>query len=149
MASHYMGATREYSAWQRMKRSVANPKYHLYKKYGALGVTMCPEWEKFGRFYQDMGPMPENCNGLVLNDGNKLFSKENCQWKVMKNSLRNVKKKSISLVLDIYLYESIKKSCSESCRKGKGPKAISSYIQDILLEVFPCHKQQDMFEETK
>jgi len=82
---HYQGThnaskTLEYQLWCRMRYACNCPTSARYKKYGALGVTMCPEWEKFPAFLKDMGKIPEGCKSLVLKPVNCIFEKNSCRW---------------------------------------------------------------------
>lgn len=39
-----------YWAWKAMKQRCKNPKCKAYKNYGARGIKVCNEWEKFEPF---------------------------------------------------------------------------------------------------
>lgn len=42
---------------------------------------MCPEWKaSFLKFLEDMGPKPEDCDGIELIDLDGDFCKANCRW---------------------------------------------------------------------
>jgi hypothetical protein len=42
---------------------------------------MCPEWKNsFIKFLEDMGPKPEDCNGIELISFDRDFCKANCRW---------------------------------------------------------------------
>lgn len=42
---------------------------------------MCPEWKSsFIKFYEDMGPKPDDCDGIELISLDRNFCKENCRW---------------------------------------------------------------------
>lgn len=44
--------TRLYRTWSNMKTRCFNKNNKLFKWYGAVGVTVCPEWLKFENFKQ-------------------------------------------------------------------------------------------------
>src|SRR5690242_15934570 len=121
MTSHNMSQSREYKAWQRMRASVKRPTFKSFKRYGALGITICPEWESFSHFYREMGAMPENCNALDIVNGQKIFSKANCGWVTNTEGKKaKGKKKAVSILLDINQYEAIQNAAiKESEKFGK------------------------------
>jgi len=76
--------TSEYHAWNAMRHRCNSPKNRDYHKYGAIGITVCEEWNdvKTGyiKFLEDMGNRPSNKHGLYRIDVTKGYSKENCEW---------------------------------------------------------------------
>jgi len=73
-----------YSTWSEVLRRCLDPKRKAYKEYGGVGVVVCDRWNtkkggSFLNFLEDMGERPE---GMTLNrvHGNKLYSKETCEW---------------------------------------------------------------------
>lgn len=50
--THNGSKTRLYSIWINMKTRCFNKKNRAYKWYGAVGVTVCPEWLAFDNFRQ-------------------------------------------------------------------------------------------------
>lgn len=68
-----------YDTWYAMKRRCQDPTHVAYKRYGGKGITVCPEWQVFSIFAQDMGERPE---GLTLErkDNTKGYSPDNCVW---------------------------------------------------------------------
>lgn len=83
-ASH--GAAREgmrfpeYGIWMRMRLRCENPEHHNYRRYGARGISVCPQWASFQVFYADMGPRPSPQHSIDRknNDGN--YEPGNCRW---------------------------------------------------------------------
>lgn len=49
-----------YYSWRCMKDRCTNPNTSNYKWYGAMGVSVCPQWlNSFKTFLADMGERPE------------------------------------------------------------------------------------------
>jgi hypothetical protein len=144
-----------------MKAACTNPNVPPYGTYGAKGVTICSEWmESFSAFYGDMGPIPQNCNGLELIDKTKEFSKFNCRW-VKKICGRKQKKlpsariphktkciknpRTLCLVLEKDHLQFIKdQAMHKSLELGHCVEA-NELIREALKKAFPCPSQVDMF----
>ena len=165
MTTHKMTHSKEYLAWKRMKKSCLSKNYPAYKSYGAKGVTICQEWiNDFSKFYQEMGPLPENCNGLELLDKTKEFCKWNCKWVFKKGGRKPKEKKdikvkrkasgvknpkSICLVLERDHFEYIQKQAiAKSSQEGIMIEP-NQMIREALQKAFPCPKQYDMFGESR
>lgn len=83
---HGGAGTRLYRIWANMKTRCLNPNTKAFKWYGAVGVTVCPEWMKFENFakwaiesgYRDdltierINPFsdycPQNCTWIPINE---------------------------------------------------------------------------------
>lgn len=48
--THGGSATRLYRIWQAMRDRTGNPKNYRYRYYGARGISVCHEWQKFEPF---------------------------------------------------------------------------------------------------
>jgi hypothetical protein len=78
-----------YVTWQSMRQRCNDVGSDRYERYGAIGVTVCPEWtNSFAAFLQDMGPRPK---GKTLDriDNSLGYSKDNCRWATPKEQSHN------------------------------------------------------------
>lgn len=82
-AKHHL-SNPTYGTWNSMLARCLNPKKKAYKAYGGAGIRVCDRWNihkggSFLNFLEDMGERPE---GMTLNriHGNKVYSKETCEW---------------------------------------------------------------------
>ena len=68
-----------YNSWQSMRKRCNNPNDPSYSEYGAKGITICKEWDRFELFLADMGERPQ---GTTLHrKNNKMgYSPSNCVW---------------------------------------------------------------------
>lgn len=86
--SHGMYGTPAYWSWQSMLGRCNRPTNPGYEYYGAKGVTVCPEWDTFERFFADMGERPEGTSLDRINPwGN--YEPSNCRWADAKTQANN------------------------------------------------------------
>lgn len=149
MTTHRMRDRREYHAWVRMRRACYNVTSNLYPTNGALGVTVCEEWkEDFVRFYYDMGPMPQECNGIARIDLNKGYDQENCYWRkavggrpinpaaIKKKKIIIVDSVTISFKIENKILELLKNLAIEESTKKGHLVEVQNIIRNILLGHF-------------
>lgn len=78
-----------YETWRSMRKRCSSPNRRDYKWYGAKGVTVCPEWESFEQFVEDMFPTWRKGLTLEREDRTKGYSKDNCTWKTIQEQQKN------------------------------------------------------------
>lgn len=71
-----------------MVRRCTDPRVKDFRKYGARGIRVCPEWLKFDNFLADMGERPEG-HSIDRIDSRFGYSKANCRWATMETQLAN------------------------------------------------------------
>jgi hypothetical protein len=79
-----------YNTWRAMIRRCTNPKDKDYKRYGAKGVIVCPEWLDYATFAKDMGePQGDETLDRINVYGN--YELSNCRWAGVKTQNRNTR----------------------------------------------------------
>jgi hypothetical protein len=81
--------TPEYACWAQMKARCLNPNHRSYSKYGGRGITVSEDWLDFDKFLKDMGCRPSEAHSLERINNDLGYSKENCEWAVQKEQVRN------------------------------------------------------------
>jgi len=86
--------TRTYRQWKAM-RSRCRPNAHDKHNYAERGISVCPRWDDFSAFLEDMGECPD---GLTLDriDNDKGYSPDNCRWADMK--IQRINQRRVSWV---------------------------------------------------
>jgi hypothetical protein len=92
-----------YDAWINMKQRCQNEGHVHYDRYGARGISVCPRWEEFEFFCEDM--QPSWVKGLTLErtDVNGNYEPRNCVWATRQQQAQN-KEKTIRADVDGELY---------------------------------------------
>ena len=86
---HGLTGTSEYASWQAMLSRCRNPNNPRWNHYGGRGISVCPEWEGFETFLEDMGSRPSLEHSLDRRDNDKGYSPENCRWATSHEQMTN------------------------------------------------------------
>ncbi len=87
--THGMSKSATYSSWSAMKDRCYQESHKEYKRYGALGITVCRRWRNsFENFLQDMGERPPG-HSLERLDGSKGYKPSNCVWATIYQQANN------------------------------------------------------------
>ena len=83
-----------YNTWRAMMRRCYNSKDKDYKRYGAMGVTVCQNWHVYLNFVADMGE-PQGKQTLDRIDPYGDYTKENCRWADLPTQARNIRREKM------------------------------------------------------
>lgn len=78
--------------WQTMRNRCNNPNAKDYAYYGGRGIKICPRWDSFLLFVEDMDPRPTKKHQLDRRDNNEGYSPENCRWVTRYQQMRNTRR---------------------------------------------------------
>lgn len=90
--THGLSHTREFRSWAAAKSRCNNPNGPEYAMYGGRGISFCQRWNRFERFYEDMGPMPEWASSIDRIDPNGNYEPGNCRWSTPLQQSRNTRR---------------------------------------------------------
>src|ERR1044071_950937 len=81
----------EYMAWSSMIGRCCNPRNQNYKRYGALGVSVCERWRhSYLNFLADVGRKPSPIHSLDrYPDPYGNYGPGNVRWALPKQQSRN------------------------------------------------------------
>lgn len=71
-----------------MLQRCSNPLATGYEKYGGRGIQVLDGWERFEKFFLDMGEAPADMS-IERIDVNGNYCKENCKWETDSNQSYN------------------------------------------------------------
>lgn len=85
-----MSHTRLHNIWLTMRQRCQNPNCSAYHKYGAKGISVCSEWEKFENF-RDWAFSNGYTDVLTLDRINFTgdYEPRNCRWATQKEQQNN------------------------------------------------------------
>lgn len=82
--------TKEYRAWQHMKRRCLTKTNPDYRHYGGRNIAVCDEWiNDYSQFLNDMGEAPSPKHSLDRKDVNGNYTKDNCKWSTWSEQQNN------------------------------------------------------------
>jgi hypothetical protein len=140
LKTHGMYLSKEYIAWQNMKRRCYYKNYNSYKNYGARGITVCERWiNSFQNFFADVGPMPTKKHSLDRVDNNGNYDPKNCRWtsrSVQSHNKRTTKKSTLPVGVALNRDGSKKPYRSYISKDGKRKSLGSFYSIDEAHDAY-------------
>lgn len=89
VTTHGMSKTPTYASWSAMKDRCYQETHKEFKRYGAVGITVCRRWKNsFENFLMDMGERPFG-RSLERVNVNKGYSPSNCIWATNEQQANN------------------------------------------------------------
>ena len=80
--THGLIKTRLYGIWSNIKARCFNPNATRFERYGARGITICPEWKDDFQIFYDWAMSHGYADNLTIDrinpDGN--YEPNNCRW---------------------------------------------------------------------
>lgn len=90
IVKHGRTGTKEYGAWQEMKRRCLNTRSKDFQRYGARGITVDPILAtSFETFYREVGDAPTTEHSLDRIDSSKGYIPGNLRWATPKEQAHN------------------------------------------------------------
>lgn len=80
MTTHGATGTRLYRIWSQMWQRCTNPNNKKYPLYGGRGVKVCPSWEEFNVFVNDVGARPSPVHTLDRINVDGDYEPSNVRW---------------------------------------------------------------------
>lgn len=69
-----------HNSWRGMRARCNNKNQKSWKRYGGVGIKVCPEWSKFRNFLRDMGERPSKDHQIERKDNYLGYFLDNCCW---------------------------------------------------------------------
>jgi hypothetical protein len=63
-----------------MRARCTRATHPSYPLYGGRGITVCPEWDSFERFLEDVGQRPDPSLSLDRVDNDRGYEPGNVRW---------------------------------------------------------------------
>jgi len=129
--THGMSSSLTYKSWEQMRQRCSNPKHHAWHRYGGRNVQVCPQWDCFEQFLQDMGERPLGTSiGRIGDEGN--YEPGNCAWQTrVEQTVRGSRKGRSKLTEEQVLCAIALRESPKNRRKGKNCLSVKNMAADL------------------
>lgn len=107
-----------YNTWRAMMRRCYKPQDKDYKRYGAVGISVCERWHNYEMFAADIGE-PVGAQTLDRIDPYGNYTPENCRWADLPTQARNIRVRANSITGVIGVRKRGNRWLAEITCKGK------------------------------
>lgn len=87
--THGMSNHPAYQSWVDMRQRCSKTTHKWYPSYGGRGISVCEEWNKFEKFWEDMGGTWFQGAQIGRQENNAGYSKHNCKWETAQEQQSN------------------------------------------------------------
>jgi len=88
-AVSHLYRTPTYYSWNSMLNRCLDPRCKDFARYGAVGITVCPQWLDLAVFVADMGLRPSRAYSIDRVKNEKGYEPGNCRWATAEQQQRN------------------------------------------------------------
>lgn len=121
-----------YSSWMAMRTRCNNSKRDNADRYYERGIKICPRWESFENFLQDMGERPKGKTLDRWPNKHGDYEPGNCRWASPRDQARNTRRSV--LTLETATEVAIQRLSGATCKEIAGRYGISESLPREIVK---------------